>query len=704
MTTAYAAENEGKRRIALPALPAWVQDELAAQQERLPVWAAIIFSIGIALYFSLRFEPSAMLTTVFLAGAVLTRLLAGKRMIATAILLLAAGFAGAQTRTHLLNTVMLEKSVGPVTVQGRVSYAETLDEGRGVRVVLEDLIVEKLPPEKTPGKVRLSVRKGEMPPVGSTVETLARLNPPPAPAAPGAFDFQRYAYFNGIGAFGFTFRELRVIENSGGGGFDAKIASIRHTISQRMRERLDDPGIAAVTIALTTGERAAISETDNEAMRDSGLAHMLSISGMHIGMVAGTIFFFTRLVMAAFPGFAVHHPIKKYAALLAFSGALFYALLAGLSVPTLRSLVMTGIVLLAVVLDRSAISLRLLAVAAFAVLIISPDALWGASFQMSFAAVAGLIVFFEWIRPRWTDWRRDAGPFRKAALYIAGSCITTIIATATTAPFSLYHFQNLAVYGVLANAVTVPVMCFIVMPAGILVCLLIPLHLEAWPLRVMEWGVAFIVDVAHRVAELPGAVLSVPAFPVSVMILSVAGGAFVLFWKGWGKALAILPLTAALLIALQYRPPDILVSSQAKLLAVRDTEGRLHLSTRTAERFVGESWMRRNGEEGRKPPVWPKEGVDTDTGLSCDEGGCYLEQGGAKVAFAFHPSAHEEDCARANILIALDPVRVRPCRSATVIDRFDLWRNGAYAVWFNGRYETVASLRGDRPWTISHRR
>lgn len=691
-----------------------IDQALGRQGERLILWAAASFGAGIAVYFSLRAEPPGVLT---LAGVVFALILwatlwrfrsaGGGRtlvwLLATASFLAVLGFADAQGRATRLSTVILNKAIGPVEVTGTVSSVDVMEPGEGVRLILSDLTIEDLPPDRTPPKVRIRVRKPGDLRAGQKISVLARLNPPSAPVAPGAFDFQRYAYFQQIGAFGFAYRDPVVVGKDRTYGFSQKITGLRQSIVERIAAAVPFPQ-AGIVMALIAGEMTAVSEEDWEAMRISGLAHMLSISGLHIGLVAGVFFFTSRALMAAVPYIALRWPIKKYAAVIAFAGALFYTILSGSSVPAVRSMMMTGLILIAVILDRTAFSVRTVALAALAVLIVWPEALWGASFQMSFAAVTALIIFYDEIRGRLSGWYQQAGWVHRGFLYVAGVCVTTLVASLATAPFSLYHFQQIGLYSIPANMAAAPVMSFLIMPAGVLACLLMPFGWEAWPLKAMEWGVSFIMKVAQVTSSWPQASQMIPALPLPVFVLTLLGAMIFLFWRGYGRFVCVLPWIVALIIGFSYQPPDILVSSNMKLVAVRDGQGDLHLSSGRTEKFVAENWLRRNGQSADGGRVWPAEG-EVFPGMICAEGGCrWITPDDRRIAFSFLPGTHPEDCGWADILIAQDPVRTDPCDSALVIDRFSVWRDGAHAIWTGGSFDSVGLTRGERPWTVSDQR
>jgi competence protein ComEC len=279
------------------------------------------------------------------------------------LLAAALGFAAAQGRSATVAAPLLTERFGPAEIVGRIEELERL--GGAARLTLAPLAIEELSDEQLPALVRLRVAKPpEMALPGAVVRLTGVLLPPPGPAMPGGYDFAREAFFRGLGAVGFAFGAVTVEEDAAAAsGWSLFWSRLRSKIGLALRQELEGD-VAAVAEALLTGERAAISEPLLEAYRDSGLAHLLSISGLHISLVAGLFFFSLRAAMAAVPVLALNFPIKKWAAAVALAVLPFYAFLVGASVPTLRASLMLMLVLLAVLLDRRAISLRLVAWAA----------------------------------------------------------------------------------------------------------------------------------------------------------------------------------------------------------------------------------------------------------------------------------------------------------------------------------------------------
>ena len=368
-----------------------LKHQLLAERERWVVWLPVIFASGIAVYSGLKDEPRPWIGAAAMASMAVAWAGARWKMASVptglsytllAFGVAAAGFTAAQTRTADVVAPMLSKRIGPTTVVGQVSYLETFPARS--RVTLKSPRISGTPPYQTPARARIRLR-GDQPDYlpGDWVRLRAILAPPSPPAAPGAFDFQRQSYFRGLGAVGFSLGRGEIVARTQLSGFDSlalSIAHLRQDITGKIMTALGQP-LGGVAAALMTGERSAVAPEIMQALRDSGLAHLLSISGLHIGLVAGILFTSLRAVLAAIQNLALRHPIKKWAASAALAGALAYALIAGATLPTQRAFLMAGLALLAVILDRRGLSIRSVAWAALAILLVQPESLLGGKFS-----------------------------------------------------------------------------------------------------------------------------------------------------------------------------------------------------------------------------------------------------------------------------------------------------------------------------------
>ncbi len=465
------------------------------------------------------------------------------------------------------------------------------------------------------------MKKGTAPDVGSFVELKARLQPPLAPLRPGSYDFGRDLYFQGIGASGFVMGAIKAKEPPASGGlllgYAAVMQGLRDAIDARIRNVLEGDKRAIAT-ALLTGRRDAISGPVNDAMFISGLGHVLSISGYHMAVVAGVVFFAVRALLALFPALANGFPIKKWSAAAALVAAAFYLLLSGAEVATQRSFFMTAVVLTAVMVDRRAITFRTLAVAAMIVLAMAPEALVHPSFQMSFAATLGLVALIQIGMPR-----LFASPDNSAAARVAlwgGREIMTLVlaslvAGLATTPYAAFHFHRVTPYGLLANLAAMPVVSAVVMPAGLLGLVAMPFGFDGMFWAIMGAGIDWMIVVTQWVAALPGAVGRMAAFGIGPLI--TASAAIILFGLlrtplRWSGAALLL---VAVVWAIRVPQPDILISADGRNVGVRGADGRLHLMRTAKDAFLVREWLAADADARLSTDASLADGV------SCDEAG-----------------------------------------------------------------------------------
>ncbi len=689
-------------------LIAGLSNRFAIERDRWLLWLPVAMGCGIAIYFAWPADPGLVLPCslvgVFAVAAVLLR--GGARLGAVLVLAMAVGFAASAVRSaYVAAPVILEKK-RPLTVQATVERVERYPAG-DTRITLRALDLEGFEENATPERIRLRVRtRGEAVEPGNRIEIRAVLMPPPPPVAPGSFDFARKAWFERLGGVGFAVSGATVLaeQPTETGILDGwRLARFRDSLAQRLAKQAPGDG-GAVAVALMTGERGLIPEKIVEDLRAAGLAHLLAISGLHIGLMAGLAFFVVRAGLALVPSLALRYPIKKWAAIAAICAAFFYLMVSGGTVPTQRAFAMTLIVLMAVLIDRLAITMRLVAMVAGAMLLLAPESLLNVSFQMSFAAVIALVAVYEHARSHgWLPGRGD-GWTRRIGIYFLGVAITSVVAGLATGYFAVVHFNRFANYGLLANMLAVPVMGLWIMPWAMAAFLLLPFGLESWALVPMTAGIELVADIAAWVAAMPGSVGYIAAVPTAATVLITLGSVWLCLWQRAWRLWGMVPIMAGLAWAAASEPPDILIDEQAKLTGIRAADGSLMLNSVRRSSMAVDTWTRRSGQGGALK--WAPD--DLDGPLSCDASGClYRAPSGQLAALVRAPDALGEDCARADVVVSAVPVFGRCKGPETVIDRFDLWREGAHALWFTAsgvRIETVAQHQGRRPWSRYARR
>ena len=680
-----------------------------AQAQLLP-WIAISFGAGVVLYFAASREPLAVVVVpVAVVAATAALLLRRSRLFAAAVLTAAllAGFATATVRAVLAQHEVLVRPLYSVSLAGFVETHEERERSDRfiLRVVrMDDLRASRK--QKTPAlsRVRLSVKKGTAPAVGSFVELKAGLSAPLSPLRPGSYDFARDLYFQGVGATGLVHGSIKSVTAPEAGGlwlqYAVVVNTLRDAIDGRIRQSLSGDS-RAIASALLTGKRDAITAPVNDAMFISGLGHVLSISGYHMAVVAGIVFFVVRALLALFPSLTTAFPIKKVAAGAALVIALLYLLLSGSEVATQRSFIMTAVVLIAVIVDRRAITFRTLAIAALAVLILAPEAIVHPSFQMSFAATLGLVALMQGGLPTFSV-KRENSVAARVALWggreILALLFASMVAGLATTPYAAFHFHRAAPYGILANLLAMPIVSAWVMPTGLFGVLAIPFGFDGLFWQMMDGGIAWMVAVSLWVAALPGSVGHIASFGTGPLLLATAGVLLLgllrtpLRWAG-----AIVASLAAIW-ALAVRQPDILIAADGGSVAARTADGRLRTMQLRKDAFLVREWLAADGD-GRLPTD-PSVGE----GAACDPSGCALRLAdGAYVTLAQRPDAFVEDCRRAAIIVTWR----RPPKdcAAKVIDRKALQTTGSLALWREGgtvRLEAARPQGSDRPWAHSN--
>ena len=628
---------------------------------RLMPWLPICFGFGIVLYFTAEREPAlwaaVAVSGVFAAVAFLAR----KRPFAFPLLLgftaVAAGFATITAKSVRISHPILQHTAWNIAISGFVEVREERE--RSDRIVVRVHKIEgRL--RDAPERVRLSVKKRMAPPVGAFIEVKARLNAPLRPLRPGGYDFSRDLYFQRIGATGFVQGAIKRVEPPVPPGVWLRYASfiegIRDGIDGRIRAAV--PGDAgAIASALITGKRDAISAPVNDAMYISSLAHVLSISGYHMALVAGVVFFVVRGLLALSPVLAMRHAIKKWAALAALIAAFCYLLLSGAEVATQRSFIMTAIVLTGVMVDHAALTLRNLALAARGVMLFAPQAV-DPSFQMSFAATLALVAAYERGLP-WAVAGANTSMGARVALWggreIAALILASLVAGLATTPYAAYHFHRLAPYGVLANLLAMPIVSIWVMPAGLLALIALPFGFDAPLWRLMGGGIDWMINVALFVANLPGAVGRITAFGTGPLLLCTGGLVLLGLLRSplrWSGAVVIV---VAAFWAARAPVPDVYMADRADVVAVRGISGRLSvMRTGTSDGFALREWL--GADADARTPADPT----LRDGIACDEIGCIARLAdGTLVALAFAAEAFAEDCRRAALVIG-HALRRRP--------------------------------------------
>lgn len=684
------------------------------ENRRFFLWVPVCFGTGIAVYFFLPKEPSLqpVIAAVLLAGIlfVFSRSHFLIAPICAAVFLAVLGFADAMLRTHLAAAPVIEKESRLVEVTGWLE--RVIPRAKGERLLIRPTNITKLPKDAWPYRLRLqnNVKGGTFRP-GDAVKLKAILRPLPEPVRPQGFDFARRAWFQRIGGVGYTIAAPEQLNLAGPPPWDlalnSRVEILRQALSNRIRASLPGPA-GATADALITGNRGGITEAHLESLRQSGLAHILAISGLHMALMAGALFWLLRAGLALSAPLTLSIPIKKWAAVLALGGGLFYLLISGSSLSAIRAFVMIAIMFTAVLMDRRALSLRNVALAAMTILLLWPEALFDVSFQMSFAAVTALIAYYEWSLAR--KEKDSAGSTGRTHVlqrlplslfrYLRGLATTTIVASIAIAPFAAFHFHRLAEFGLIANIAAMPIVALIIMPAALLSLLAMPFGLEAFPLAAMGQGIGWVFAIADHVRSISGAVRAVPAIPGWSLGLITLGGLWLLLWRTNWRYGGLALIAAGVVTAAFHEAPDILIERDAKTFAIRATDGTLSAPKRRGGLYSLEQWLRADGD------LRSVAQAQNGNGYRCDRLGCIARVKEKLVSFILHPAALEEDCTLGDVIIITWPL-FRPCsQSALIIDKRALTQKGAHALYIEKekiKVETAADFRGVRPWSATNR-
>lgn len=667
------------------------QDWIEAERGRFVPWLSVCMGAGVVAYFALQAEPNAWAGAAAVLSALLVCLLGWRTPVARAAALAglaaALGFLSGQLGTwRALPVEPLPTRAAILT--GTVRGVDLLPDGR--RVTLSDVRLEPgAPPLARLVRVRLHRLDMGIANAGDRVRVRALIRPPSSPAFPGAWDLQRDAFFSGLGGSGYALNPSEVLERAPPRGGAATLQSVRDWIAGRAMAGLPGPA-GAVAATLLTGTTTAIPQGDREAFRDSGLAHLLAVAGLHIGIVMGVAMGATRLLLASSEHAALHWPTKAIAAgaALAVGGA--YLLLTGAHLPIMRSFAMACLVTLGLVVGRRALSLRGLALAAAALMLLSPNEVVGASFGMSFSAVLALIAGYEALRPLLAR-LHGGGWGRRIVSHVVALVLTSLLAGTASAPFGAYHFGHFQLYFIVANVAAVPLTAFWVMPLGLVALLLMPLGFEWLALVPMGWGIDGILWIGRTVSAWPSATLPVPHIPAWGLCTFSLGLAWLGLWRSWLRLAGVPVILAGLLSPLAAPAPDILISSEARLIAIRADRYYL-MSQSGASKFVRDAWQ----NQLAAGPLMP---VQTGNPAFCNASACRIQRNGQQVMVL--RSRTPPDCAGIDLLVSAEPARDECPAGIPYVDRFSVWRDGATAIWMTGATPRVLSdrtYRGDRPW------
>jgi competence protein ComEC len=689
----------------------WLGEQFALQRHRLALWTPVALGAGAGAYFALPREPlawaAALAFTLAAGGLVLARRVASHGALSAALILAAFGMAGlglAKVRTERVSAPIITPLDGPVEMEAWVVDVASPGVG-GPRLLLAPIRIEGLAPEFAPIRARVTLRPGvEIPRPGEAIRVLALLNPPPPPASPGAYDFARDAFFESVGAVGLALRPPQSVSPAEAAPWrlrwNMKVNSVRWALA---RQIVADLGVrtGGLAAAMTTGHEAFIPPEQVDDLRAAGLAHIISISGLHMAIVGGFAFAAARLGVAAWPWLALRASGKKIAAAAGLAAVVGYLVLSGAPAPAQRAAITAAAAFGAILADRQAISLHSLAIAALAILVLHPEAVIEPGFQMSFSATAALVALAElWRRPvREINTPWPIRLIQGTSAWLAVSIAASFVAGLATGPFAIQHFNGVAVWGLPANLAAAPVSSFIMMPALAVGAALTPLGLGQAPLGAAGFGVELLLQIAHAAATAPHATSIVASAPAWALPAAFLGILWLCLWRGALRWFG-LPLAFAVTLAPRPPTPELWVAADGAAAAVHMGDDAL-LFRPDVKLFAAELWARRRGLE----PI--KDEAVRNRQFDCDRWSCAPKPGGPPVAFvwsrrAIDPARFEALCRRAEIVVLRGDTPSGACSGKTVFDSEDFRMRGALELRKvpGGWSATWAQdLRGRRPWS-----
>jgi competence protein ComEC len=686
---------------------AYVGDRLEAlfdaERDQLPLWLPVALGLGIAAWFALPDRYAWIGFLLAAAAGTIGALALGRgtrwgRALAIFCFTAACGCALIWWKAERVAAPRLEYA-RMAEFNASVESVQRVPAKQSVRLVVAPLDAPKLPT-----RLRINVDEAKAPVLapGATIHLRAWLMPPPPMTVPGAYDFARVAWFQGIGGTGRALGEVEVVVPAGAQGWRARIAIARQRLATHIGSKLEG-GEGGIAVALATGDQGAISEEDAEAMRRSGLAHLLSVSGLHLTAAVGAVMLLTLKLLALSPALALRWRLTLIAAAAGALAGIGYTLLTGAEVPTVRACVAALLILLGVALGREAFTMRLLAVGALIVLLFWPDSLAGPSFQLSFAAITAIVALHEHPRVKALLAGRDEGIAQKSGRFILALILTGLAVEIALAPIALYHFHKAGFYGALANIVAIPLTTFVVMPLEALALLfdLAGLGAPFWWLA--GQALSLLLGLAYATAAAPGAVALLPAMPRAAFGLIVFGGLWICLWRTRWRLWGLAPVALGAAWAIATPAPDLIVTGDGRHLAIRTSSGGFALLRPRAGDYVRGTLSETSGYEGELLAI---EDLPT-AACSADMCATDIVREGRKWRLLATRSTRFVDfaplskaCAEADIVVS-DRRLPRTCVPRWLkADRAFLAKSGGLSIALGEKpkVSTVANRLGNHPW------
>lgn len=678
-------------------------------------WAVISFAVGVSLYFLMPFEIGIWAAFAAAMAAALLWYVSEKRELpwqGVAIIVFAVfGFTRATWHTHAAATPFLDE--GFYSVTGWVEDVQPSKSGERWHIRVHD--IEGRGAVQNVKRIRVQVHNAQAR-AGDGINISAVLSAPPGPVVPSGYDPARRAFFEALSGTGYATAKPGAIELESRNfeeRIDRFVTRFRYRIAERILQQAPET-TAGLQVALLTGIRSFIPQADTEALRAAGLAHVLAISGLHMGLLAGGAYWLSCLLLASVAPLSRRYDVRKAAAVIGAFAATCYLILSGASVATQRAYVMAIIVFLAVLLDRRAFSIRSVSIAAFLTLSLHPESLMSAGFQMSFSAVIALVVVYQhWHGPA----HNERGLLTRFGSGLATLSITSFVAGAATGAYAIMHFNRLAKFGFVGNLLAMPIFTFCVMPAALGALIAMPFGLEWLPLQIMGWGLERLLSVARWIESWPEALVHIKSPPNWVIGAYSLAFLWLFLAKKRVKLMACAVFGVCLLSWAVRDVPDIRISDSGRvaiLVPHQELAGEVaekkpatvYVSSARADSYGREQFIQRAGLEGAEVEKYK------DNLALCDALACRLSVKGKIVSIINHPSEAQEECQSASLVILVErqagPVARRSCKEK-LLDSRNFKANGAYDIYVSSggiSFEiSNPPKRKARPWGVeSYRR
>ncbi len=698
------------------------------EKYNLILWFPVCQCVGILTYFSLSFEPSCTFTIsiflLLLPTLILIAILYRKyAILCIALIAVLIGFTASKLRTALVDAQILDKEryvkdiVATVKdINDRGSYKQfllsitkpsTIPESSSVIPVppfvipapssvipaLDTGIQKKkiwsragMTPDRALDNIRISVRtkveKGIK--IGDQVKLSAKLFPPKIAPSEYAYDFARIAYYQKISATGFATSKIALYKKTEARKFQEYIESFRQYIYENLQQNIKKPH-ADILSALLIGKKDGVDQKTMDAIRDSGIAHLFAISGLHLSFVAGLFFIVFRNLFAISETLTLKYNTKKISAFLTILPTTFYLLITGMQISAQRAYIMVILVLIATMIERKYRGLIAIAFAASVILSVEPEAILKPGFQMSFSAVLALVASYQ----------INANKLFKIKImkYFVSIMISSVIASLATVPYTIYNFNYFSISGIITNLVAIPIVTLIIIPLGIIYVLLIPLGIEWIIAPFIEHPIDSILYITNAIASLQYLVIPIRTFPASSIIIITFGLLWLCLWERNWRFFGIFFIVLGICFSTAYKPPDILIN--ADNVAAKESDNLLYSLTRKNRNFVVKTWAKQNGQN---QILNHTKYSNPDKRLKCNDYGCIYNKGNNKlVLLAYKKEDILENCDKVDLIIQLSEFDYSACNTK-IIKHADLETYGTHSVWLTNRYVKINTVRSNRPW------